>query len=191
MSIKSDNWIRRMAREHGHDRAVRGRAGAGRPTATRSSPTARRATATTCAAPASSRSSPTSTRRSSIRSIRREELRRFRRRCLHHSAELLRAGADRGVLPDSAQCAHYLPGEMRHAVTRAWSMRKPVLTFPSPRCASVRRHWGWTAGRLSPRRCRRSSHRERGRCTSCAPRLACAFAPRAIIPSGHSGAGCH
>ncbi len=70
MSIKSDNWIRRMAAAARHDRAVRGRAGAPAPTASASCPTAPPATATTCAAPTNSRSSPTSIPPSSIRSIR-------------------------------------------------------------------------------------------------------------------------
>ena len=68
MSIKSDNWIRRMAREHGMIEPFEaGQVRAGeRPAG--SSPTAPPATATTCAARANSRSSPTSTPPSSIRS---------------------------------------------------------------------------------------------------------------------------
>ena len=35
----------------------------------------------------------------------------FKERCLHHSAQFLRAGAHRRVFPHSAQCADHLPGQ--------------------------------------------------------------------------------
>ena len=112
MSIKSDRWIRRMAREHG---MIEPFVDPGRQVdaqGRRSSPTASRATATTCGWRRSSRSSPTCSRAIvDPKDFDAPELRRVRRRRLHRAAQQLRAGPLGGVLPDPARSAHHLRGQ--------------------------------------------------------------------------------
>ena len=129
MSIKSDNWIRRMARDHkmiepfaeqqvrqsnGHKIVSYGTSSYGYDVR--------------CA----NEFKIFTNINSSIvdpEELRREELRRLRRRCVHHPAELVCAGAHRGVLPRPAQRSDRLPRENQrmHAVFAAirewrWSM---------------------------------------------------------------------
>ena len=111
MSIKSDRWIRRMARDHGMiEPFAAGQVREVHAQKIISYGTSSYGYDVRCAPEFKIFTNINSTI-VDPKHFDREELRRFSGRCLHHPAQLLRAGAHRGILPYSPQRADDLLGK--------------------------------------------------------------------------------